>query len=302
MTKHGFNIDLGMQWDNTKSDYLDGASGGDNDDSFWMGYLGIALNFESKKDRDGDGILDKYDKDKYHPEDFDGFQDQDGIPDPDNDNDGVLDVNDKAPGTDETVKNGINTKEDKDGFMDNDGVPDPDNDNDTIPDIKDKAPGTDETLRKGINTKETFNGYQDEDGVPDEVPVKEEPKPVVKEEPKVEVKKEIPLNLAIIYFEVGKYNLSKQATGLLDAMIEGLKYNSSVKLRIEGNTDNTGGEKFNEKLSINRADAVKKYLVSKGIADNRLLTLGNSYDKPADTNDTTEGRAKNRRAEFVIVK
>ncbi|HPT73214.1 MAG TPA: OmpA family protein [Candidatus Cloacimonadota bacterium] len=305
MTKHNFNIDLGIQWDNTRSDYIDGASGGDKKDSFWMGYVGLAMNFKSNynKDTDGDGIPDRIDGDKYHAEDFDGFQDKDGIPDPDNDGDGVLDVNDKAPGTDETVSKGINTKEDIDGYQDSDGVPDPDNDNDGILDVNDKAPGTDETVKKGINTKETYNGYQDTDGVPDEVPVvkKEEPKPVVKEEPKP-VEKVIPLNLVTVYFATASSELSKEATDLLDSMIEGLKYNKDVKLVIEGNTDNVGALKSNMTLSAQRADAVKAYLVGKGIDAARFTTKANGPNKPADTNKTDEGKAKNRRAEFVKVK
>ena len=102
------------------------------------------------KDTDGDGIPDSIDKCPNEPEDKDGFQDEDGCPDPDNDGDGILDKDDKCP----------NEPEDKDGFQDEDGCPDPDNDGDGIPDVKDKCP----------NEPETFNGYQDEDGCPDEVP------------------------------------------------------------------------------------------------------------------------------------
>jgi outer membrane protein OmpA-like peptidoglycan-associated protein len=304
MTKHGFNIDLGIQWNNTLSDFVDGAEGGDKDDSFWMGYLGLAFNFETKKDKDGDGILDKDDKDPTHAEDFDGFEDRDGAPDLDNDNDGIPDVSDKAPGTDETVSKGINTKEDMDGFQDKDGVPDPDNDNDGIIDTKDKAPGTDDTVKKGINTKETKNGFMDEDGIPDEVPVVEKPKPPVVEQPKpvVEVKKEIPLNLAPVYFQTNSDELSKDDIAILDAIVVGLQGNPDVKLEVVGNTDNIGGADLNKKLSMQRAQEVKNYLVSKGIDEKRLLVIGNGPDKPVDVNTTPEGRAKNRRTEFTKIK
>jgi hypothetical protein len=75
------------------------------------------------KDTDGDGIPDSLDKCPNEPEDKDGFQDEDGCPDPDNDGDGILDKDDKCP----------NEPEDKDGFQDEDGCPDPDNDGDGIP-------------------------------------------------------------------------------------------------------------------------------------------------------------------------
>ena len=98
-------------------------------------------------DRDGDGIPDDKDKCPDDPEDKDGFEDEDGCPDPDNDEDGILDVDDLCP----------NDPEDKDGFEDEDGCPDPDNDKDRILDVDDKCP----------NEPETYNGFQDEDGCPD---------------------------------------------------------------------------------------------------------------------------------------
>ena len=117
-------------------------------------------------DRDGDGIKDDEDQCPDDPEDFDGFQDQDGCPDPDNDNDGILDVDDKCPmvpedhdgdededgcpeGADgdrdgdgilDSVDKCPDVPEDRDGFEDQDGCPDPDNDQDGIPDKSDKCP------------------------------------------------------------------------------------------------------------------------------------------------------------------
>jgi OOP family OmpA-OmpF porin len=77
-----------------------------------------------RSDNDGDGIPDALDKCPNDPEDKDGFQDEDGCPDPDNDHDGIPDNLDKCP----------NEPEDFDGFQDQDGCPDPDNDGDGIPD------------------------------------------------------------------------------------------------------------------------------------------------------------------------
>ncbi|MBL8719775.1 MAG: thrombospondin type 3 repeat-containing protein [Myxococcales bacterium] len=81
-------------------------------------------------DRDHDGLPDDVDMCPDDPEDKDGFQDQDGCPDPDNDKDGILDKNDQCP----------NDPEDKDGFQDEDGCPDPDNDGDGVLDVDDQCP------------------------------------------------------------------------------------------------------------------------------------------------------------------
>src|SRR5262245_44623536 len=81
-------------------------------------------------DRDGDGLLDNVDKCPDKPEDKDGFEDDDGCPDPDNDKDTILDAADKCP----------LEPEDKDTFEDEDGCPDPDNDADGIADVNDKCP------------------------------------------------------------------------------------------------------------------------------------------------------------------
>ena len=101
-------------------------------------------------DSDHDGVPDDVDRCPNEPEDRDGWQDEDGCPDPDNDNDGIPDTKDKCP----------NDPEDRDGFEDENGCPDPDNDRDGIPDTFDHCP----------NEPETINGVEDEDGCPDSGP------------------------------------------------------------------------------------------------------------------------------------
>ncbi len=98
-------------------------------------------------DSDNDGLTDDVDKCINAPEDKDGFEDNDGCPDPDNDKDGIADASDKCP----------NDAEDKDGFEDDDGCPDPDNDKDGIADNKDLCP----------DSAEDKDGFEDNDGCPE---------------------------------------------------------------------------------------------------------------------------------------
>ena len=124
--------------------YTDGFEAADQ-----RAFLGFIFE-PSIGDRDGDGIKDDVDKCPDDPEDFDGFQDEDGCPDPDNDNDGIPDVDDRCP----------NVPEDRDGDQDEDGCPegsDGDRDGDGIPDRSDKCP----------DQPEDRDGFQDADGCPD---------------------------------------------------------------------------------------------------------------------------------------
>jgi OOP family OmpA-OmpF porin len=68
-----------------------------------------------------------------------------------------------------------------------------------------------------------------------------------------------------------------------------------------GHTDSVGTDAYNQKLSVRRADAVKKYLVSKGIADNRIQIEGKGESQPVADNKTDDGRAKNRRVQIEVI-
>ncbi len=213
-------------------------------------------------DMDGDGIKDSKDKCPTEPEDMDGFQDEDGCPDIDNDQDGIPDVRDNCP----------NVPEDIDGFQDEDGCPDLDNDEDTIPDVRDGAP----------NDPETFNGYKDEDGIPDELPAR--------------------LTLQGVLFQVDSAKLLPEAVEILSEAGSILKTNNDIRVRIEGHASSEAPFDYNQKLSERRAKAVKAFLVKQhGIDANRMETIGYGEERPIANNDTEEGRAKNRRMEFVIL-
>jgi OOP family OmpA-OmpF porin len=77
---------------------------------------------------------------------------------------------------------------------------------------------------------------------------------------------------------------------------------SSIRIRIEGHTDNVGSASFNQVLSEKRAMSVKNYLVERGIEPDRLYVDGFGASKPISDNSTQEGKALNRRVEFIILK
>ncbi|HRH62262.1 MAG TPA: OmpA family protein, partial [Bacteroidia bacterium] len=103
-----------------------------------------------------------------------------------------------------------------------------------------------------------------------------------------------------IQFETGKDIIKKQSFSILDNVVTVMKENPSYLLSIEGHTDNQGDDAKNLVLSENRAKAVLKYLSDKGVNSIRLTALGYGESKPKHSNDTKEGRAKNRRVEFIV--
>ena len=216
-------------------------------------------------DRDGDGILDDVDLCKDKPEDKDSFEDEDGCPDPDNDKDEILDLADKCP----------DQAEDKDGFEDTDGCPDCDDDGDGVlecPEALDKCPG-----EKGEPTDGCAKKYN----------------LVVITDTKIELKQ-------TVFFDTRRATIKKVSFPLLDDVAAALADHSTLQVRIEGHTDSQGADKFNLKLSQQRATSVRKYLIAKGIDATRMVAEGFGERVPIADNRTSGGRAQNRRVEFVI--
>jgi outer membrane protein OmpA-like peptidoglycan-associated protein len=274
-------------------------------DSFRV-FAGISWSPEAIEkvhgDRDGDGIPDDKDACPDEPEDKDGYQDEDGCPDLDNDGDGIPDLVDKCP----------NEAEDRDGFQDEDGCPDADNDLDGIPDVRDKCPNEPEDIDgyqdedgcrdddndgdgipdkddKCPNEPETYNRYEDDDGCPDQLPEEIGPKPGQ------------PMRIGRIEFRRASATIERRSLPVLDRLVSDLKKWANLRLRIEGHTDNRGRPAQLLRLSKNRAEAVRQYLVSKGIDPARLIAEGYGASRPVATNATAAGRAANQRIEFIPI-
>ncbi|MGD9492265.1 MAG: OmpA family protein [Bacteroidales bacterium] len=103
-----------------------------------------------------------------------------------------------------------------------------------------------------------------------------------------------------IYYESNSADLTAESKKVLDEFIEFLNENPNIKVKIQGHTDNIGGDAFNLTLSENRAHSVYEYLVSRGVSSSRLSYKGFGETQPVDTNDTEAGRAMNRRTEFLV--
>jgi NitT/TauT family transport system substrate-binding protein len=106
-----------------------------------------------------------------------------------------------------------------------------------------------------------------------------------------------------ISFASGKYELDENAKYIIDKeFVDIAKGFSNARIRVEGNTDNTGNHNTNKDLSFKRAQSVANYLHSAHNFDsNRFIVAGNGPDKPVAENTTAEGKAKNRRTDFELI-
>jgi outer membrane protein OmpA-like peptidoglycan-associated protein len=108
------------------------------------------------------------------------------------------------------------------------------------------------------------------------------------------------INMGDVLFDTGRYSLRPLAREKL-ARLSGIVLNyPGLKLEAEGHTDNVGSEAFNQNLSEQRANAVREYLISQGIASERVTAVGKGFSMPVADNKTAEGRQRNRRVELIV--
>lgn len=234
------------------------------------------------RDADGDGFLD--DKDTCPNE---AGVAPDGCPIRDADGDGVLDPQDECLTTPGIAPTGC-PDGDGDGILDRndrcltekgvapDGCP-PDSDGDGLIDKLDKCP----------TEPETVNGFEDTDGCPDTLP---------------EIVKKFSGVIPGIEFGSNKAKIRPSSREILDEAAGVLKKYPTLKILVVGHTDSRGGHDHNVELSRKRADAVRQFLLGRGVTDDRIITRGEGPDEPIAENKTRAGRAKNRRIEFRIIK
>lgn len=112
-----------------------------------------------------------------------------------------------------------------------------------------------------------------------------------------QLKLEIPSDIS---FDSGKYDIKPELRPILDRFATTLTQNPVTTVRVIGHTDSTGSDAVNGPLSVNRASATRDYLVSRGVAMNRIAIDGRAAREPIASNDTAAGRAKNRRVEIFV--
>ncbi|MDI6767914.1 MAG: OmpA family protein [Bacteroidota bacterium] len=239
----------------------------------------------NKKDTDGDGLIDgdevlQYTTDPLNPDtDGEGLTDGDEVIvhktnplNPDTDGDGLTDAEEVLKHRTDPLR----TDSDNDELTDFEEIREyktnplfADTDNGGLPDGKE--------IRMGLNPLDPK----------DDIPIIEVGKRMV---------------LEGVYFETAKTTLLPESKIVLDKVVSSLQSVPTAEVLITGHTDNIGSARYNLKLSNGRAEAVKEYLVSKGISSQRISTKGFGFAQPIADNATPEGRTKNRRIEFVRTK
>ena len=267
---------------------------------------GVSIRFGGT-DTDGDGI---YDKDDACPEvagleafngcpdsDGDGIEDaKDACPNeagsmemngcPDADGDGVADKDDACPneaglpalsGCPDADGDGVADKDDEcpseAGPAENNGCPWPDTDGDGVLDKDDECPDTAGTVAN--------NGC-----------------PEVTEE----VQAQLNEYARTILFDTGKASLKPESTRVFVDIIRILDQYPNSRFTVEGHTDSVGSNSLNQKLSEERANSVRDFLINEGIDASRLEAVGYGEERPIATNNTRAGRTQNRRVEINLIK
>ncbi len=231
-------------------------------------------------------------------EDVDGYADDDGCPEPDNDKDGVLDVVDACP----IAAGPVEAR----------GCPDTDGDG--FADVDDKCPterGIDQRTinpeRHGCPRPDTDGDrfFDDEDGCPTEPGIKDDENPsrngcprkfelIVIKKDKIEIKQQV-------QFDTGKATIKPISTKLLAEVGAAIRGSNLSRVTVEGHTDDVGDDDSNMRLSQERANSVRAWLIERERVDPAILeAIGYGETQPILSNRTKAGKALNRRVEFKV--
>ena len=104
----------------------------------------------------------------------------------------------------------------------------------------------------------------------------------------------------LVLFDFDKYEVKEKIKPSLSTLAKALKENKDIRIKIDGYTDFIGSEGYNLELSVKRATAIKNFLVSRGAIENNISIEGYGEQNPISSNSSEQGRAKNRRVEFII--
>ncbi len=289
-------------------------------------------------DRDGDGYKDDVDKCPDEPEDFDGFQDADGCPDPDNDNDGIPDTDDRCvnepedrdgdqdadgcpegndgdrdgDGIPDSKDKCPDEPEDRDGFQDKDGCPDPDNDKDGIPDKQDSCPNDPEDKDSFQDADGCPDPDNDRDGIPDVADkCPNEPETFngfqdqdgCPDKGSVIIQENNIIILDKIKFKTASAEILPESNRILDAVSATVTHHPEFTLiEIAGHADERAGAEYNLHLTQDRVNSVMAALIQRGVDRHRLRSKGYGKYCPEDPGHNPKAWETNRRVEFKIVK
>jgi outer membrane protein OmpA-like peptidoglycan-associated protein len=304
-------------------------------DAYWSFLIGLTAQSNTKADADGDGLTNKEERElgtdpKKADSDGDGLSDGDEVnrfkTSPlkvDSDGDGLGDgeeVNKRSTDPNKSDSDGdrltdgdevgkyksdpLKSDTDGDGLADGDEITNytsdalkPDTDGDGLNDGDEVARYKSNPLKTDTDGGSIADGTEVSNGTNPVDPSDDVPK---KEELKVEVGQAIVLDG--IVFASGSAEINPASEGILEKAYNTLALNPEIEVEIQGHTDNSGRKAANVKLSQRRADAVKAYLVAKGIDGARIKTRGFGPEKPLTPNTTPEGKQRNRRIEFFRTK
>jgi outer membrane protein OmpA-like peptidoglycan-associated protein/opacity protein-like surface antigen len=324
-------LDLRGLYHYTFKDGLDYLFGGSKD-AYLTGTLGLTKVFHANKDVDNDGLLKSDEKSRGTDPDVadtdgDALNDGDEVlthyTDPlkvDSDNDGLGDGDEikkykTNPLKSDTDGDKLSDKDELSEFKTNPLEQDSDGDGlSDYAEVKRFQTNASEmdSDADGLNDGDEVNKYKtsplkkDTDGgtVDDAAEVKRGTNPLNKDDDVILEVKEVGAKIVLegIVFETGSAVISEESAEVLEKAYQTLKAYPEMEVEIQGYTDNVGRKSYNLKLSQKRADSVRDWLVNKGIDGSKITAKGYGPANPIATNDTKEGRAQNRRIEFVRLK